>query len=96
LAYAAGGAWRIPVLGLSALTGDGLDELEAAIACHRAHLGAEGRGATRRGEQARAWLADAVRERFGAEGLERAGAPSLAVGEAPFRALKRLVDALLA
>jgi LAO/AO transport system kinase len=48
---------------------------------------------TRR-RQASAWLADALRERFGREGLRRAGSPALPPGASPFRELDRLARRL--
>lgn len=65
--------WQVPVIRLSAATGDGLAEFTAAIARHGAFLAAEGRGQRRRAGQEEAWVREAVRVRFGTEGLRRAG-----------------------
>jgi LAO/AO transport system kinase len=65
--------WEVPVLRIAAPTGEGIPELVGAIDSHAAWLAADGRGAAARAAQARAWLADAVKERFGTWGLARAG-----------------------
>ncbi len=74
------------VLALSAARGTGLDDLIAAIADHAAAAG-DGGFAVRRHAQAERWLAAAIRERFGRDGLRRAVLTPLAAGEAPFRQL---------
>lgn len=63
----------IPVVALSAERESGLDDLIEEIDSHRDWLDQTGRRASRRADQARIWLAGAVRERFGREGLRRAG-----------------------
>lgn len=82
------GAWVPPVVMVSAASGEGLADLAAAVAGHRAHLGEAGRRTTRRHAQERHWIEDAVRVRFGARGLatvdcaaalRRAGGPFAAV-----------------
>jgi LAO/AO transport system kinase len=79
--------WEVETLAVSAQDRSGLTELMAALERHRAYLAEGGRLAALRHAQAEAWLNDAVRERFGREGLKRAGALSLAPGESPFRKL---------
>jgi len=86
----AGGDWPIDVLSVSAQCRGGLDELLAAIERHRAFLAEEGRLAAQRQAQAEAWLAEALRERFGRAGLKRAGQLALAAGESPFKRLAAL------
>jgi len=86
--------WQLPVLSVSAQTGDGMDALVAAIDAHAAYLGAEGRLARARHAQAEEWLAEAVRERFGREGLVRAGDLTLAPGENPFGRLSAIAARL--
>ncbi|MEW6123750.1 MAG: methylmalonyl Co-A mutase-associated GTPase MeaB [Pseudomonadota bacterium] len=66
--------WRVPVIRLSATTGEGLEDFAAAVDGHRAHLAATGRGAARRAEQEGRWVEEAVRVRFGTDGLRRARA----------------------
>lgn len=94
LAYGAGSSWHIPVIAASALSGAGLEELEEALARHQDYLAGEERGRSLRARQARDWLKDTVRERFGSDGLTRAGELSLGESEAPFRRLREVLDAL--
>jgi GTPase len=79
--------WETKVLSLSALHGRGIGDLVAALAEHREFLASEGRLERKRAAQAQAWLSDAVRERFGREGVKRAGKLDLGAGESPFRRL---------
>jgi LAO/AO transport system kinase len=88
LAGHAGAGWEVPVLMLSALRRDGIDELAAALTRHWRWL-ADGLAAARQA-QARHWLVEGLREAFGREGLRRTGEPMLARGESPFRVLARL------
>jgi LAO/AO transport system kinase len=85
------GAWIAPVVLVSAASGAGLDDLAGAVAGHRAHLGEAGRLAARRAAQARHWVEDAIRVRFGARGLGAVDvAAALAASEGPFGAIARL------
>jgi LAO/AO transport system kinase len=88
-----GGAWRPPVLALSATRREGIEALLEALERHRVALGPAGLAAAR-ARQAGEWLLDAVRERFGREGLRRIGAASLPAGTSPFRELGRLTRRL--
>ena len=88
--------WEVESLAVSARDRSGLDELMAALERHRAHLAEGGRLAAQRYAQAEAWLEDAVRERFGREGLKRAGGLSLPPGESPFRRLVEIARQLRA
>jgi LAO/AO transport system kinase len=84
--------WSVPVLLASGSRAQGLTELVQAIADHARHL-AGARLEARRRQQARDWLAAAVRDAFGRHGLERAeraGALDLAPDQAPFGALLEL------
>src|SRR5699024_2905001 len=47
-----------------------------------------------RSAQAERWLQEAVRTRYGREGLKRCGKLSLPIGEAPFERLARISAAL--
>ncbi|HLN09667.1 MAG TPA: GTP-binding protein [Xanthobacteraceae bacterium] len=80
LTLVAGGAeqLRAPVVLVSATQHQGLDELDRAIADHRAWLGEADRLARRRSVQEHAWVEEAVRYRFGNVG--RALADDLARG----------------
>ncbi len=71
------GAWRVPVIRLSAANGEGLDEFSAALTSHCAHLADAGRRDARRAEQEARWVEEAIRIRFGTEGLKRARGVSL-------------------
>jgi LAO/AO transport system kinase len=84
LALGAAG-WSPPVTIVSALTGDGLDALATALARHRAMLAETAALAPRRHAQAEAWLAAAIRDRYGSAGAARAGGFALAPGLSPFR-----------
>lgn len=79
--------WQVPVLMVAGLQHEGVGELVAAIDAHAAFLAEGGRLAAARLEQARQWLMESVRERYGREGLKRAGTIALAMGESPFRRL---------
>ena len=79
--------WDIPVLMVSSMHKQGVDELVEAVDSHRRHLLSTGRLAQERHAQAEQWLLESVRERFGREGVRRAGDLSLAVGASPFRRL---------
>ncbi len=76
-------AWRVPVIRLSAATGEGIDAFAEAVASHRAFLDVDDRLSDRRSTQEKRWVEEAVKVRFGTEGLRRAQA--LAVPESgPF------------
>ncbi|HWU00501.1 MAG TPA: GTP-binding protein [Terriglobales bacterium] len=76
--------WPVAVLSLSASTGQGIDELTAALASHFIWLASGDRLQHRRHDQAEAWLKQAIKERYGREGLKRLGALSLTPGTSPF------------
>ncbi|CUW41034.1 Putative periplasmic protein kinase ArgK [Magnetospirillum sp. XM-1] len=87
--------WETPVLMVSSARREGVEELVAAIDTHAAALGeatpgGEPRLAAIRHAQAEAWLEEAVRERFGREGVRRAGDLSLPPGASPFVRLSEL------
>jgi LAO/AO transport system kinase len=86
--------WNIPVLLVAATEKNGIDELINTIDSHAAYLAGDARLAAARQAQAAEWLADAVRERFGREGLKRAGDLRLADGESPFRRLAEVAKRL--
>ena len=88
LAADAGGgtdAWPVPVLAVSAQTGDGLDALVSALAAHAAWLGTADRLAARRRAQADTWRRAFVRERFGQDGLKRMAEIEYPDNASPFR-----------
>lgn len=88
------GGWAIPVLMVAAMEKRGIDDLVAAIDAHALYLRDGGRLAAARRAQAGQWLVEAVRERFGREGVRRAGDLSLATNESPFRRLAELAQRL--
>lgn len=61
--------WKVPVLMVSAPTGDGLSSLVEQVDRHHGDLIRSGRFETQRQEQARIWLTDRIRRKFGAIGL---------------------------
>jgi LAO/AO transport system kinase len=60
---------RAPVVLISATRGEGLDELDAALADHRAWLTEDERLVRKRHTQENLWVEQAVRARFGSTGL---------------------------
>lgn len=89
--------WTVPVLLVSAQQTagpHGVAQLVAALDQHRAFLAAEDRLTAQRHAQAEAWLHEAIRERFGREGLRRAGALTLRAGESPFTRLHQVIARL--
>lgn len=91
LAEHAPGDWVAPVVLVSAASGEGLADLAAAVVAHRDHLAGDGRLAARRAAQARHWVEDAMRVRFGVRGLARVDVgAALAASGGPFGAIVRL------
>jgi len=90
-----GDAWIAPVVLVSSTAGTGLDDLAAAVAAHAAWLDDAGRRAALRAAQARHWVEDAIRVRFGLRGLAAVAADLARPGEGPFGAVRRL-DGVLA
>lgn len=82
--------WNVPVLLVSSMRRDGIDSLVEAIDTHGAFLAEGGRLAAARHRQAEQWLEEAVRERWGREGVRRAGDLSLPAGASPFSQLAQL------
>lgn len=82
--------WAIPVLMVSSNTRDGIGALVDTIDSHAAFLQQEERLAQARHAQAQAWLEEAVRERFGREGIRRTPDLSLAADASPFGRLAEL------
>jgi LAO/AO transport system kinase len=76
--------WQVAVLSVAATTGEGIDELIAAIEAHAGWLHMDDRLVDRRHDQAEAWLKHAIKDRYGREGLKRLGALSLSPGTSPF------------
>ncbi len=79
------GDWRVPVLAISAQTGEGLDRLDSALDHHAGWLAQAGRLAARRLSQAETWTRAFVRNQFGREGLNRLGDFEYHRNTSPFR-----------
>jgi LAO/AO transport system kinase len=90
LGLAEPGDWPVQVLSLSASRGEGVDRLAATLHRRWAWLADAGRLARQRQAQSRHWLVDGIRQRFGRDGLKRAGEVSLADGESPFARLAEI------
>ncbi|MBI3445201.1 MAG: methylmalonyl Co-A mutase-associated GTPase MeaB [Magnetospirillum sp.] len=82
--------WEPPVLMVSSAQRQGVEDLLAGIDAHGDFLAENGRLAAARQTQAEAWLVEALRERFGREGVRRAGNLTLEAGESPFGRLAEL------
>ncbi|MGE5477836.1 MAG: ArgK/MeaB family GTPase [Bacteroidales bacterium] len=82
--------WTVPVLLVSSMRRDGVDALVEAIDSHGAFLAEGERQAAARHRQAEQWLEEAVRERWGREGVRRAGDLRLPSGQSPFSRLAEL------
>ncbi len=88
--------WSVPVVPVSAVTGEGLDDLVAAVDAHGAYMGEADRLAERRDRQALDWMRDGVRQRFGAYGSKRMNSLSLEPdASAPFRALAEIIARIM-
>ena len=72
LSLASAHGWRAPVVAVAATRAEGLDDLDAAVARHRAFLGDDDRLGVRRRAQERSWIAEAIHTRFGTDGLAAA------------------------
>ncbi len=86
--------WTVPVLMVSSNTREGVDVLISDIDAHASHLAQNQRLASTRHTQAEIWLEEAVRERFGREGVRRARDLTLKSGESPFGRLAELTSHL--
>jgi LAO/AO transport system kinase len=82
--------WTVAVKIVTATSGESLEALLAEIAEHWHWLHREGRLAERRRLQAENWLKQAIKDRYGREGLKKLGAISLAPDTAPFGLLAKL------
>ncbi len=65
-------SWKVPVVAVSATTGSGLDGLAAALNAHESWMDSSGQRVRRRVLQQRGWIREAIRVRFGSEGLNAA------------------------
>lgn len=79
--------WEVPVLLLSALDGKGGETLIDAVESHVDHRRARNDLTKIRKEQAVRWLTEAIRGRYGRDGIRRAGYLGLDGTDSPFRRL---------
>ena len=89
--------WKVQTLMVSARTGASMPELMAALEAHRAHLAQADRLGAMRRRQAEGWIVEALRERFGRQGLAQLARLGLDAGLAdgqPFERLRQLAAAL--
>jgi len=86
--------WSVPVLALSAQTGQGLDALDSALDAHAEWLADAGRLSGRRQMQAETWTKAFVRNQFGREGLNRLGDSGYSRAMSPFRRAAALAGGL--
>lgn len=89
-----GEGWSVPVLLVSSQRREGVDDLIAAIDAHAAFLAGGGRLGRARHAQAQSWLIEGVRERWGREGVARAGSLDLPPAQSPFRRQAEINDRL--
>jgi LAO/AO transport system kinase len=87
--------WRVVVMPIAAVERQGLDEFLETLTRHADWLGQQDRLSLARHGQAELWLRAAVRERFGRDGLRRAGNLSLPAGESPFDRLQEIASRLV-
>jgi LAO/AO transport system kinase len=87
--------WTIPVLMVCSARRQGIDDLVGAIDAHAAFLAMHGRLARRRHAQAETWLREALRDRFGREGMRRIGQLGLSEGDSPFARLAEMSSRLM-
>jgi LAO/AO transport system kinase len=94
----AGAEWKTRTLAVSSRSGKGIADLMAALEEHRAHLAEAGRLRDQRHRQAEGWVGEAIRERFGRQGLARLKVlgldAALPTGAQPFERLRQLTTAL--
>ncbi len=96
LAEDGGDGWVTKVLSVSSQRHVGVVELMAAIDAHIEHLAGTNRLTPSRDAQAQLWVEETIRDRFGREGLRRAGDLSLAPGQSPFARIGRAAAQLSA
>lgn len=87
--------WSVPVILVSTIEGDGVDQVMTAIDSHRAYLCESQNLVKTRQVQATQWFTEAVRERFGREGVKQIKNLSLSQHQSPFRRLQNLQHILM-
>jgi len=86
------GLWDTRILSVSSRNKQGIGELAAAVDAHGHWMTESGELERHRKARDEAWLTAVVQERYGAEGLRRAGSLKLGPGDSPFQ---RLADVLM-
>ena len=94
LSEQAGDLWPVAVMSVAAAEREGIAAFIGTLDRHMAWLRDTGQLAAVRQAQAELWLRAAVRERFGREGLRRAGDLKLAAGASPFARMGEVVPQL--
>jgi LAO/AO transport system kinase len=94
LGLAEAGDWPVEVLSLAALRGEGLEPVIAALERRWSWLQGDERLARQRRAQARHWVVDGIRQRFGREGLKQLGEVQLAADESPFGRLAAIARSM--
>lgn len=87
--------WPVTVMSVAASEREGIDGLIETLDRHMAWLRQTGILNAARHAQAELWLRAAVRERFGRDGLRRAGDLKLVVGASPFARMGQVMPDLL-
>ncbi len=95
LTEASKGEWPVAVMSVAAAEHEGIDAFVSSLDDHMAFLKETGRLQAVRHGQAEIWLRAAVRDRFGREGLRRAGDLRLTDGLSPFDRMGEVMPALM-
>ncbi|WP_404380479.1 methylmalonyl Co-A mutase-associated GTPase MeaB [Caenispirillum salinarum] len=87
--------WEIPVLQISSMRKQGMDEVIGAMDRHLTHLRDRHMLAETRRAQATEWLEEFIRERFGREGLKKVAPVTLDAADSPFARLAEVSERLV-
>lgn len=86
--------WNVPVILVSSVNKQGIEQVINSIETHITHLRTGKFLDRNRQVQAKQWLVETIRERFGLEGIKRIGNISLPKEQSPFRELQKLQKVL--
>lgn len=84
--------WNVPILAVSAIQGEGVEDLREALGRHLAWLVQAGALTKARERQAEDWLRAALTDRFGHEGIRLLEPITLPKGTSPFSAIRSLSE----